>query len=143
MHDYNLKRKRVKPQETILDTDKFMFKDKPVQREYEEPDDPNHIVVNYVKHPVAENGPWALVSAIVATIFFVVFASRIYNGDGNPPISVTATGVCGILWSAAAVYFSIRGIAEKDRNHTLCFVGIALGAFQIITWVITAIITSR
>jgi len=142
MHDYNLKKKRIKPQETLLDDEKFMFRT-PIKREFEESDDPNHIVVNYEKLPMAENGSWALGAGLVASLFFIWFIRLLCLADGDPKLKVSAVGVCGLLWALAAVYFSVRGLAEKDRNHTLCFVGIALGAFQIMTWIITVIITSR
>lgn len=142
MERFNLKRKKVKPQETILDTEKFMY-DAPVEREYEESDNPNHIVVDYTKKPLCRDGVWSLWSAIVATAFFITFMVMIYNSEGKPAVVVTALGICGVLWSVAAIFFGIRGFAEKDRNYTPDFVGIALGAFQIITWVITVVLTSR
>ncbi|GEM_PF-3779140 len=143
MHDYNLKRKRVKPQETILDSDRFKCEQEPRLYENDGDEDPNRIVVNYVKMPVAENGIWALCSAIAGTIFFMIFVRRLYMAEGAPGLDVTVMGACGILWSMAAVYFSVRGLIEKDRNHATCFVGIALGAFQIITWLIILIVTAR
>jgi len=143
MHDYNLKRKRVKPQETILDSDRFKVEQEPRMYENDGDEDPNRIVVNYVKMPVAENGIWALISAVVGTVFFMIFVQLLFKTEGHPGMNVTVMGACGILWSIAAVVFSILGLVEKDRNHTLCFVGIALGAFQIITWLIIVIIASR
>ena len=143
-HDYNLKRKRVKPEKTILDSDKYMFRDEPVTREYEQPEDPEkRIVVDYVRLPESDNGPWALGTGIIATLIFIAFSYLLYRSEGNPELYVTVTGVCGVLWSIAAVILGIKAIAEKDRNHTSGFVGIALGAFQIITWIITVILTSR
>lgn len=143
-HDYNLKRKRIKPEKTILDSDKYMFRDEPVTREYEKPEDPEkRIVVDYVRLPESDNGPWALGIGIVAALFFIVFLYMLYRAEGNPQLTVTVIGVCGAIWSLAAVGFGIKAVTEKDRNHTSGFVGIALGAFQIVTWIITVILTSR
>lgn len=142
MQKINLKRKKLKPQETILDTEKYMY-DAPVEREYEESDNPNHIVVDYTKKPLCRDGVWSMWSAVVATLFFIVFMIMIYNSEGKPAMVVSAIGMCGVLWSAVALFFGIRGFTEKDRNYVPDFVGIALGAFQIIAWVITIIITSR
>ena len=142
-HDY-LKRKRVKPQETILDSEKFMYKEKNVTRECEPPQDPGRrIVVNYVRKAEADNGPWALGAGIIASAFFTVFVVLLCKAEGNPDLKVTIWGLCGIMWAIAAMIFGIGGVMQKDRNHVLSFVGIALGAFQIITWVITVILTSR
>ncbi|MDO4939426.1 MAG: hypothetical protein Q4E54_05625 [Lachnospiraceae bacterium] len=142
-YDYR-KRKRIKPQETILDSEKYMFKEKTITREFEEPEDPNRrIVVNYVRKAQADDGPWALGAGIAATGFFTVFFILLCKSEGNPDLKVTIWGFCGILWAIAAMVFGIRGIMQKDRNHVLSFVGIALGAFQIITWIITTILTSR
>ena len=93
--------------------------------------------------PESDNGPWALGTGIIAALIFIAFSYLLYRSEGNPELYVTVTGVCGILWSIAAVILGIKAIAEKDRNHTSGFVGIALGAFQIITWIITVILTSR
>lgn len=142
-HDY-LKRKKIKPQETILDSEKFMYRDKQIVREFEEPEDPDRrIVVDYVRRPASDDGPWALWTGLAATAFFTVFFILLCRAEGNPQLQVTVIGLCGILWSIAAVFFGIRGVLQKDRNHTSAFVGIALGAFQIITWIITTILTSR
>ena len=142
-HDY-LKRKRIKPQETILDSDKFMYKDNQITREFEEPENPERrIVVDYVRRPADDDGPWALGSGLIATVFFGAFFLFLCRAEGEPQLYVTVTGLCGILWAIAAEFFGIRGVLQKDRNHTMSFVGIALGAFQIITWVITTILMSR
>lgn len=142
-HDY-LKRRKIKPQETILDSEKFMFKDKQITREFEEPEDPERrIVVNYVRKPASDDGPWALGTGLVGLAFFGVFFFLLCRAEGKPQLYVTVIGFCGILWAIAAIVFGIRGALQKDRNHTSGFVGIALGAFQIITWIIATILTSR
>ncbi len=142
-HDY-LKRKKIKPQETILDSEKFMYKDKQIVREFEEPEDPDRrIVVDYVRRPASDDGPWSLWTGLAATAFLGVFFFMLSRAGGNPGMQITVIGVCGIIWAIAAVAFGIRGVLQKDRNHTSSFVGIALGAFQIITWIITIILTSR
>ena len=76
MKNNYLKLKKIRPQETILDSEKFMYKDKQIIRNFEEPADPGkRIVVNYVRKPASDDGPWALCTGMAASMASVLLAA--------------------------------------------------------------------
>lgn len=140
MADWKLKRKRIKPNETILDTEKFMYREDP--KPDEEKDD-DKIVIDYTIKPPALNGLPALITAVAGTVWFICCWIALYYAQGKESMSASAFAVCGIICSAAAVFFSVKGFIEKDRSHVKCWTAMILAGLQLITWMITLLLTAK
>lgn len=139
MADWKRKRKIIKPTETILDTEKFMYREDP--KPEEEPD--GRIIIDYTLKPPASNGLPALLTSIAGTIWFIICWIVLYRAQGAESMPASACAFSGLLCSIVALFFAIKGFMEKDRNHVTCWVGLILAGLQIITWIISIVLTAR
>ena len=139
MAGFKGKRKIVKPTETILDTEKFMFKEEKKEEEVSG----DKIVIDYTLKPQADNGLAALLISGAGTIWFISMWVILYRANGNESMPAASCAACGIACALAAVYVSIKGFKEKDRNHTLCWVSVILAGLQLIAWIITLLLTAK
>jgi len=134
MFDYNLKRK-IPKNETILETDKYMFKE-----EDEEEDNSEGMKVNYLRRPAPEHGLAADVCAGIGVVFVVIMLRVLYETGTDTPLYASALALCSILWAVAAVFLGVKGLTENNRNYTTSFIALAIGGMILIAWIIIFII---
>ena len=99
--------------------------------------------IDYNLLPHSGTGTVALVCTIVGLVFMAVCMYLIYKQGSEPQLNATATAACAMLWSVAGVFFAWRGLKVKNRNYTFCYIAFAVSGIQLMTWIITIIITSR
>ena len=130
------RKKTIKPNETILDSEKFMY-------EEEEKPESDKRQIDYNLLPHSEAGIVGLVCSIVSLLFMFACIYLILKQGNAPELNATAAAACAILWSIAGIFFAREGVKKKNRNYVLCYVSFTLSGIQLMTWIITIILTNK
>ena len=139
---FNYNKKREKQHGTILDGEKYMFREDFEEEQNQEIPDNR---VDYLRRVMAISGRPALICSVLGLICALFCFSMMTKPQtaGEQSMLEAALVMSSIMWSLASVFFAIRALLEDNKNYNEAFLGMAVSSVQIITWVITLIIGSK
>ena len=119
---------------SILEDEKFTYPEDRLKPE----EDENR--VNYLRKPHGEHGIMAALLSGVGLIWTILAVRLTLQLKGNPDLLVSAMAASSLLFSAAALVYSILSLRRKDVKHILAFGGILLGGGQLVLWLAVVVI---
>ena len=134
-----MKKNKLKPKETILDQEKFMYQD---DLESQAAAD-DFGMIDYNKRPAPTEGRLSLFTSLIGFAFLVLSVILMYASEGKPGFVITAMAACSVLWALAGCGFAVKSLFEKDRNYTISFIAMGIGAFQLVCLFVTVILGGR
>lgn len=133
------KKKNIKPNETILDSEKFMY----VEEKPDTQADDEKMQIDYTLLPASEAGKVALGCSVVGIVFMAICGFLMVRQGMEPELNATAAALCSMVWCIAAVLFAWKGVRIKNRSYVNCYVALALAGVLLMTWIITFLITTK
>lgn len=99
--------------------------------------------ISYIKNPMAANSIMCLIYTSIGLLLFVVGIAIGVRTQGNIPLGGVAVCFSSFLFSGFGVKYGFASFKESQRNYSLARIGITVGGFLVILWLVMILIGIR
>lgn len=95
--------------------------------------------VSYVKKPFAQRSIYSVILEGMALALLaggLVISVRL---EGKGGLNVAAMGFCSLLLSMVGIWYSLLAFMEKEKNYILAKIGLGVGIFLVIVWLVVIV----
>lgn len=99
--------------------------------------------ISYIKNPMAENSIICILYASIGLLLFIAGIAIGIKTQGNIPLGGVAVCFSSLLFSGVSIKYGFASLKESKRNYILAKIGMTIGGFLVILWLVMILIGIR